>query len=44
LVNEEKLPGEYAATWDAKGMASGVYFYRVAAGGVCQTKRMLLLR
>jgi len=44
LVDEQKQPGEYTATWDAHGMASGVYFYRLIAGGACETKKMLLLR
>jgi hypothetical protein len=44
LVDEQKQPGEYTATWDARGMASGVYFYRLIAGNACETKRMLLIR
>ncbi len=44
LVNEVKLPGRYQVTWDAKNMASGVYFYKLTAGEFVQTKRLLLLR
>jgi hypothetical protein len=44
LVNEAKAPGNYEATWDATGQASGVYFYRLQAGEFTQTKRLLLLR
>jgi photosystem II stability/assembly factor-like uncharacterized protein len=44
LVDERKQPGEYAATWDARGIASGVYFNRLMIGGACETKKMLLLR
>ena len=44
LVDEKKQPGEYVATWDATGMASGVYFCRLMTGGACETKTMLLLR
>ncbi len=29
LVNEKKEPGNYAVTWNAAGMASGLYFYRL---------------
>jgi len=29
LVNEKKEPGSYEVTWNAKGMASGLYFYRI---------------
>jgi hypothetical protein len=44
LVNEEKMPGMYSATWNAEGMASGIYFYTLRAGGTVFTKRMILLR
>jgi hypothetical protein len=51
LVNERKLPGSYQVTFDAPGLASGVYFYRLEAtpssgdGGTrMQTRQMLLLR
>ena len=49
LVNEHKPAGEYNITWDgkdAKGnkVASGVYFYRFAAGKQVKTKKMLYLR
>jgi photosystem II stability/assembly factor-like uncharacterized protein len=43
LVNEVKAPGSYEVTWDAGGMASGVYLYRLNAGDFTQTKRLLLL-
>ncbi len=29
LVNDRKEPGNYEVTWNANGMASGVYFYRM---------------
>jgi photosystem II stability/assembly factor-like uncharacterized protein len=32
LVNEEKAPGSYEVTWNASGLASGVYLYRLEAG------------
>jgi photosystem II stability/assembly factor-like uncharacterized protein len=44
LVNEEQSSGSYSVTWDASGMAGGVYFYRLQAGGYSETRRMLLLR
>ena len=44
LVNEQKLPGSYTVRFDGKGLASGVYFCRLRAGGLVDTKRMLLLR
>jgi hypothetical protein len=36
LVNEELKPGSYNVPWDAAGIPSGVYFYRLSA---CQTSR-----
>jgi hypothetical protein len=44
LVNEVKQPGTYIVQWDATGMASGVYFYRLGAPGFIQTRKLLLLR
>ena len=44
LVNEARQPGTYTVTWDASGMASGVYFYRLQTSGSIVTKKMLLLR
>ncbi len=44
LVNEEKTAGVYHVTWDAGGMASGVYMYRMTAGAYVEAKKMLLLR
>ncbi len=44
LLNEEKSPGDYTVTWDPKGVASGVYLYRLQAGDFVATKKTLLLR
>lgn len=44
LVNEIKPPGSYEVTWDASGMASGTYFYRLQAGEFVQTRKLLYLR
>ena len=32
-VNEELTPGKYSFTWNASDMASGLYIYRLEAGG-----------
>ena len=44
LVNDRKEPGNYSVTWNASGMASGVYLYRLTAGEHIDVKRMVLLR
>lgn len=44
LANEEKSPGTYTVKWDASGVASGVYFYRLQAGQFSSVQKMLLMR
>ena len=44
LVNEMKEPGSYEITWDASGVASGVYLYRLKAGTFTETKKLILMR
>jgi chitinase len=44
LVDERKEPGAYTATWNAAGMASGVYIYRLTANDYTQSKTMVLLK
>lgn len=44
LVNGKKPAGSYSVTFDASGLASGVYFYRLQDGGYVRTRTMLLLR
>jgi len=44
LVNENLQPGSYETTFDARGLASGVYFYRMKAGAFVQTRKLLLLK
>jgi hypothetical protein len=54
LVNEYLQPGSYEVTFsaeggsasggDARGLASGVYFYRLQSGEFMQTRRLLLLQ
>ena len=49
LVDESHGPGRYAPTWngmdgDGRAVPSGVYLYRMTAGGIEQNGKMLLLR
>ena len=44
LLNEELKPGTYQKTFDATGLASGVYYYRLEAGSFSQVRKMLVLK
>jgi photosystem II stability/assembly factor-like uncharacterized protein len=44
LVNERRAPGYYQDTFDASGLASGVYIYRLTAGSFVQSRKMLLIK
>jgi hypothetical protein len=44
LVNEEKPAGKYEVEFNANGLSSGVYFYKITAGNFSQTRKMILLR
>jgi dienelactone hydrolase len=44
LVAADHPAGTYEATWDASGLPSGVYFYRLTAEEYVQTKRMIVVK
>ncbi len=44
LVNERKAPGNYEVRFDASGLSSGVYVYRLTAGEFSQSRKMLVLK
>jgi hypothetical protein len=44
LVNENLKPGVYERTFDGAELPSGVYFYRLEAGGFMQARRLILLK
>ena len=44
LVNEEKAAGEYRATFDAREIPSGTYFYSLRAGDFVQTRSMVVVK
>jgi hypothetical protein len=44
LVNERRDAGVHEVKFDAAGLSSGVYFYRMQAGDFTHTKRLLLLK
>jgi len=44
LSNDYKQTGVHTITFDASKFSSGVYFYRLQAGDLVETKRMVLLK
>ena len=44
LVNGEKSKGNYQVNFNAKGLSSGIYLYRIKAGNFVQTKKMVLIK
>jgi outer membrane protein assembly factor BamB len=44
LVDERKSQGNYTIIWDASEFPSGVYFYRLQAGGFIEVKKMIILK
>ena len=44
LVNERKQAGSYQVKWNGAGLPSGVYFCRLQAGGIVETKKLILLK
>jgi uncharacterized protein (TIGR02145 family) len=44
LISTDMNAGAYTMEWNASGFASGVYYYRIVAGGLVQTKKLILLK
>jgi hypothetical protein len=44
LVNSELNPGSYSVNFDATGLSSGIYFYRMTSGDFISTKKMVILK
>ncbi|MCK7519608.1 MAG: T9SS type A sorting domain-containing protein [Ignavibacteriales bacterium] len=44
LVNELQQVGTYEVQFDASGIASGIYLYRIESGNFVQVKKMILLK
>jgi len=44
LVNEEQDAGYYKISFNADGLASGIYIYRIKAGSFVETKKMILMK
>jgi len=44
LVNEVQPAGKYEITFNASSLSSGTYFYKLQAGNIIETKKMILLK
>jgi len=44
LVNEEKSAGAYNINFDATGLSSGLYLYKLQSGSFVETKKMILIK
>jgi hypothetical protein len=44
LVQGEQEAGFHEAVFDASGLASGVYLYRLTAGSYVETRKLALVR
>jgi hypothetical protein len=44
IVSEVLSAGTYSRYWNAEGLASGIYFYRIQAGTFTETRKLVLLR
>ncbi len=44
LVNKNQNAGSYNVNFDASGLASGLYIYKLSAGNFTSSKKMLLLK
>ncbi len=44
IVDSDQRAGEYSVGWDASGVASGVYFYRLVADNFSDVKKLVVLK
>ncbi len=44
LVNENLRPGIYETSFDANGLSSGIYFYKMSSGNFTSTKKLVVLK
>jgi surface protein len=44
LVNENRSAGWHTVSFNGAGLSSGVYVYRIQAGGMVQTKKLMLVK
>ena len=44
IINKDMNAGSHKVEWNASGVASGIYYYKVQANGVQEVKRMILIK
>jgi hypothetical protein len=44
LVDGHQTAGFKSVDWNASGIATGVYFYRLQAAGVVQTRKLTVVK
>ncbi len=44
LVNADQAAGSHVVSFDASDLSSGVYFYRIEAGALSQTRKMVITK
>ena len=44
LVNEEQGSNDYSINWNAKGLGTGIYFYKIQTKNFSNTKKMMLVK
>lgn len=44
LIDAKQLAGAYEVKWNASGLSSGVYFYKLETPGFRETKKMILIK
>jgi hypothetical protein len=42
IINEQRFAGTHEINWTARGVPSGIYFYRLIAGEYVDTKKFIL--
>lgn len=44
LVNENEAPGSHTINFDASGLSSGIYLYKIKSGEFTSSKKMILMK